>query len=551
VRKSSADARMMDLGRLLELIHQGGLALPDFQRDFDWSNADVEALLVTVLAGWPAGSLLLMEAGREIFQLRGFEGGPANPSDPAFVLLDGQQRLTSLYQALYNKGPRVYAIKVSELEERADLEEAVVSFSRKQWEKDFSELSDQASEGLIPFYALTSPTEFFDWRDNVVAEAPGDKRQDLRHRLTSAYSDFLSSVHKYEFPVVLLERNIAPQAIARIFERVNRLGIELNTFDLMVARVFEPDWNLRKKWDEARREWPILDVFLKDDGLPVLQVVALRAVRNVRRSAVLDLDRREVHREWGRAAEGVAEAAGFLQGQCGVNESTFLPYNSLLLLFSALAADYQLNDHAELVKRVFWSKSFAQSYDVAANTRLVSDYADLKRCFETGSDLALPAVDREQLYRSSRRTHRAIWAAFTSLLEVRQPQGFLSDLLGASDASEPGGAKTFLSLFPRGLEPEVPEIAPPHLRMLSQIHGPRAAAKEIDKYGLADVLDRLAEDHGAQAVQGELAAHLLPPLEMINEHHNDWRAFFLARLDVVETAVEDLGLTVADSESEP
>ena len=62
--------------------------------------------------------------------------------------------------------------------------------------------------------------------------------------------------------------------MARIFERVNRTGQRLGTFDLMVAKVYEPSWNLRLKWDEVRREKPPIEQYLGDDGMPVLKLLS-------------------------------------------------------------------------------------------------------------------------------------------------------------------------------------------------------------------------------------------------------------------------------------
>jgi len=94
--------------------------------------------------------------------------------------------------------------------------------------------------------------------------------------LTNLYRDVLSEMHRYRFPVVILERALEPSAIARIFDRVNRMGMHLGAFDLMVAQLYEPNWNLRDKWEVARSTSPMIDRFLGDDGLPILQAISLR-----------------------------------------------------------------------------------------------------------------------------------------------------------------------------------------------------------------------------------------------------------------------------------
>src|SRR6266849_1891199 len=85
---------------LLQMIHNRTTALPDFQRDFVWDPAATDELIESIISNFPAGTLLRIKNGQHlIFQPREFEGAPKlNGTKPAYLILDGQQRLTSLYQ---------------------------------------------------------------------------------------------------------------------------------------------------------------------------------------------------------------------------------------------------------------------------------------------------------------------------------------------------------------------------------------------------------------------------------------------------------------------
>src|SRR5258708_16564261 len=92
-------------GDLLNLIHVREIALPDFQRDFVWQPGPTNALIISLAKRFPAGSLLRIESSHEGFAPRAFEGAPPlNGHHPKYLVLDGQQRLTSLYQTLYGTG---------------------------------------------------------------------------------------------------------------------------------------------------------------------------------------------------------------------------------------------------------------------------------------------------------------------------------------------------------------------------------------------------------------------------------------------------------------
>src|SRR4051794_5874458 len=150
------------VARLLEMIDDGQVVLPEFQRDFDWGDDRVKQLLATVGRRWPAGSLLLQQfPGETFYELRPFEGGPAvDKAAVRFVVLDGQQRLTALYHAVYDAGPYVYAIRASALAPDASieqLEDGIASFSRREWDAEGRDRPFSDEHDWVPFYALRSP----------------------------------------------------------------------------------------------------------------------------------------------------------------------------------------------------------------------------------------------------------------------------------------------------------------------------------------------------------------------------------------------------------
>ena len=84
---------------LMEKAHKGGLGLPEFQRDFFWKTSQVVKLVTSLLNGYPIGGLLLME-DEKVYGFRPLDGAPLSTSaDERLLVLDGQQRLTSCYQA--------------------------------------------------------------------------------------------------------------------------------------------------------------------------------------------------------------------------------------------------------------------------------------------------------------------------------------------------------------------------------------------------------------------------------------------------------------------
>ena len=531
-----SQTRMVDLPEILEEIDDGLVGLPDFQRDFDWTKADVVKLLVTVLKGWPAGSLLLMHGRAKFFEVRGLEGGPQPKSSRLrYTVLDGQQRLTGLYQAVYDRGPIVYTVTAAALESgNVDvLEEGVETHDRLLWDAVFRRRSWTENGERIPMYVLRSASHYFEWRDNVVRNAPEDERDDLAARLSLLYRDSLEAFHRYKFPAVTVEADLEPTAISRIFERVNKTGMSLSTFDLMVARVYEPGWNLRTYWEGARQGAALVDAFLSEDGMPVLQTIALAEVKNIRESAVLELPQTLVRNRWEAAADATEEALEFLLTSCGVLRPDWLPYRGMLLPLAALALDHDLVDHEAVLRKWFWSRSFALAFDAAANTRLVADYLALKRSIEEGDDISVAPASADTLLNASRRRQGAIWRAFLCVLGAHRARDLSGDDLGFEEAAQQlqivGSQIAVASVLPRSTNVP-PGTEPAHLRVLGLVVATRQTARRVQHDYLETMIAELADREGDETAEETLASQLLPPREELEDAEDRWAEFLEARL---------------------
>lgn len=120
------DTNPRALKDLLSEIHNRTTALPDFQRDFVWEPGATQELIVSIANNYPAGSILRVRDAKRVFAAREFEGAPAlDGTKHTFLVLDGQQRLTSLYQAFYGVGEHRYYLDLRRLMDGADFEEAI------------------------------------------------------------------------------------------------------------------------------------------------------------------------------------------------------------------------------------------------------------------------------------------------------------------------------------------------------------------------------------------------------------------------------------------
>jgi hypothetical protein len=375
---------------LLASIHERELALPDFQRDFVWQPRDTEALVESISQAFPAGSLLFMPFRSGTFTPREVKNAPPLQGSPLQLVLDGQQRLTSLYQAFYGPGEYLYFIDFNHLiGDTADIEEAIF-YRHRSKAKHYSLPAQQVKLLVMPLSEVFGGAGFETWLDGIL-EARGSKeeRANLRQALRAAHERFIKPIEEYRFPVITLDHRTKLEAVCSIFETLNRTGVRLSVFELLAARFFAQELDLRAMWQTTLDEHPILDEYDVSEYY-VLQAIALRVKNSVKRGDVLDLTKEEILDQWPGVTRGFARALDMLRTQCGVLTAKWVPYGYMLVPLAGLWQDVievagpAAGANRERLRRWFWCSALNARYDRAANTQAAKDFNELRRWLSGG-----------------------------------------------------------------------------------------------------------------------------------------------------------------------
>lgn len=416
---------------LLQQIHNRDLALPDFQRSFVWEPNGTRELIASIIRGFPAGNLLFLRGGSKVFLPRAVEEAP--PLDghaPQLLMLDGQQRLSSLYQALYGVGNHRFFVDIAAVMDGADIESAVKVFSANR-AKPWSTIAGQARFLMFPLARFKT---FADWRDEVIDERgdlDGDARRALRSYLNKIETAVVKPILTYNFPTTTLSDSTPTEAVCTIFETLNRTGIKLSVFELITARAFAQGERLRERWDDALEKNPVLGDFVIDPYY-VLQTIALRAGLVPRRGVVVAMDVSTIVDHWDAAIAGMANGVTMLRDECGVLMPKWLPYAPML---PTLAAAWQWVHEAQgaasgarrlKLQRWFWCATFAGDYDNAPNTRADADMPLLREWLQGGEP---PPVVRDFEFDPAQWPmvtvrQRALYRATMALLLRHRPLDF-------------------------------------------------------------------------------------------------------------------------------
>jgi len=227
------------LNALVEDIDRGKIGLPDIQRPFVWPNTNVRNLFDSLYRGYPAGYLLFWETGVEA-ELRSI-GDEKHQTAPSLAIVDGQQRLTSLYAV--TRGREVI---------RSDFkkERIRIAFNPLAERFDVLDASIIKDRAYIPDVSLLwdQKTNLFDFAADYLSEL-GKVRELTAGEVAKAQNAIgrLHALPNYSFTVLTLNAAVQPETVAEVFVRINGEGKKLNQSDFIMTlmSVF---------WDEGRAE---------------------------------------------------------------------------------------------------------------------------------------------------------------------------------------------------------------------------------------------------------------------------------------------------------
>jgi len=381
------DTNPRPLKELLTEINSRTMALPDFQRDFVWDPAATEELIVSIACNYPAGSILRVRDTTPALACRQFEGAPALDSHKhTFLVLDGQQRLTSLYQAFYGVGDHRYYVDLNKLLNADDFEEAIFhERSSAKWAKAMEQFELQAKDLILPLSVLKDGSGgFLDWIIMATNPLPPADRASRLDALTKINHQWIKTIDGYQFPVVTLSDKTDMAALCTIFETLNRTGIKLTVFELLTARFWPKHVNLRALWDDARKQHPIIRDF-DVDPYYALQAISLacHGAPSSKRSDVLNLKASDIVDWWGRVTDGLAAGLTILRDDCQVALPKWLPYQTMIAPLAAVMAKFgalkgpAVGEQREKIKRWFWCAVFGQTYESSPNSESAKDVLEL------------------------------------------------------------------------------------------------------------------------------------------------------------------------------
>ena len=342
-------------------IETGRLLIPQFQREFVWSMKKSAELMDSILKGYPIGTFILWRTQERMHSMRGI-GGQKFPvvGKNEFVdfVLDGQQRLTSIYACLnglsvLRDSGRTDNFKDIFVDLKACGDEPIVRSDIMPLERahcvSINVLCGGFSTDLVKF-----------------DKKYHDKIRDYYERITA-----------YSYSMIKLS-DASLDVATEVFTRINTAGKALGLFEIMVAKTYD-----KKRGFDLLKKWKKLQEALESVGYgtvnseTALHTVALITGRSCTKAHIVNMDKNKFIDNWDKAANAIKRAVDYLRISYRIPGS-ILPYPALVAsyayFFSRCAASQSPDgNQAKLLKDFFWRVALTNRYRDGAGAKLVED----------------------------------------------------------------------------------------------------------------------------------------------------------------------------------
>lgn len=399
---------------LIADIEKGQIKIPQFQREFVWDIKKSAKLMDSIIKGYPIGTFIFWKTKERLRSVRNLGNAKLpEPNDGDFTdfVLDGQQRLTSLFATL--KGLKIER-EVGKIEHYDEMfinldaledEEIVVISKDGLDENSLIRLTD------LIYGPLTLLFKF--------DEKYHTKLQDYKTRIEA-----------YNYSIILI-RDAALDIATEIFTRINEGGKPLTVFEIMVAKTFDADrdFDLAEKYNELIEKLAEHEYETISDAT-VLQTVSILLEKECTKKAILKLNKKKFIDIWGEAVDAIERTVDYFKGYYRIPVSQLLPYNTLVVPFAYFFyhhKDKPTGDKQKYLQDFFWRVSLGTRYSSGVESKLSQDIKRIDTILKSELPRYDWAIDTSAEFIKSNGWFSAGRSYIKSLLSIyayHQPKSF-------------------------------------------------------------------------------------------------------------------------------
>ena len=352
---------------LISEIQKGQIKIPKFQRDFVWSIEKTAKLLDSILKGYPIGTFILWETNERLNDIKNIgnlELPPVPDDIKVQYVLDGQQRITSLYAAFLGASIQ------------KEGEKKITNYGSifVDLEGDIDNNDEQIIVSEQPENVYITLNEVLNFNDNLleIKERFSDEQFKKIHQYSQTFST-------YDFSTVVLRKEDIDSAI-EVFTRINTGGQTLTLFEIMSAKTYDEEQNfdMQDRFQKLLKELQSNSKYNTISSTVILNVLGLILSKNkeCKRKVVLQLDKQRIIDIWDDVISALKDSIDYFRSVYRIPVSTLLPYDALLVPFTYFFYHQKENPKGEQIKYLeefFWRISLSYRYSSSTESKLAQD----------------------------------------------------------------------------------------------------------------------------------------------------------------------------------
>ncbi|MEJ6482097.1 DUF262 domain-containing protein [Nostoc punctiforme UO1] len=341
-------------------IENGQIKIPQFQREFVWTMQKSAALIDSIIKGYPIGTFIFWRTNerlRSVKNIGKLDLPEPKPGEFVDYVLDGQQRLTSLFASLQG------VILTREDGREDNFSQIFIDLEAQDSEQIvITDIAGKDEKSLISILNLLKG-DFM-----LLASYPNKYYEKLK--------TYKNRIESYQYSIIQVKD--APIEIAtEIFTRINVSGQALSLFEIMAAKTFdyEKNFDLTEKFQEFIENLKPLNYETISDAT-VLQVVSIILSKECKRQVILKLDKNSFIDVWDKAIDSIERSVEYFRNFYRIPVSQLLPYNALIIPFSYFFfhhRDKPTDNKQKYLEDFFWRCSLSGRYSSSVESKLAQD----------------------------------------------------------------------------------------------------------------------------------------------------------------------------------
>ena len=452
--------RDIKISEIINDIDSGVIAVPKFQRYYEWKPDQVTSLLNSIFHEYFIGNLLVWNAEnteeKEMCGLLRIEGSNPEHLKGNDIIIDGQQRVTSIYYAV--KGPEkdkkkeenhpgFFYINLNNFITNGDEEEVIVGLKEKIPEEEtYNKL-------YFPFYNLET-SKCNKWLRELKAFVNPKTPEDIK-KLDNHVDTFRTKLNRfwdgYTVPQLQLS-NVDFDKIATIFQKVNTTGTALGVFSIMIVKMWVNGIDLRKLWDATLDQYPNIQRYQKamtnkksDMGKYMMETISVSysKSKSCKRKDLFNMvsvegwNKTEFDKIWGDTSKWINAAIKKLESinddGFGVESAKSIPYEPIIPILASLLRELDINfrstqvDCYEKIQKWYWVSIFGKRFSDSVDAKKTSDFKDMVAWFEDDEKIPRFITTFESQFNAiilDDETKGAIYDGMFSILTKKGAQDF-------------------------------------------------------------------------------------------------------------------------------